>query len=162
MLPIIAVIVLVPLVELYVLIQVGQAIGALQTLLLVLATSVAGGWLLKREGAKAFQRFALAVQQRRAPTTEVADGLLVLVGGLLLLVPGFVSDVLGLLLLLPPTRALLRRPATALVLARLGPLAAAGSVFGGRRRTQRDDVVDGEVVRDDPWDDGPGDPPALR
>jgi UPF0716 protein FxsA len=176
---ILALLVLVPLVELYVLIQVGQTIGALPTLLLVLATSALGAWLLKREGAKAYRHFVEAVQAHRVPTREVADGALVLAGGLMLLVPGFVSDVIGLLLLLPPTRALLRRPVTALVAGRLlGPLGSAGAVFGaGGRRPARGDVIDGEVVRDDPegpegpggpgspgggpYDDG-GSPPALR
>lgn len=151
---VLAAIVLVPIVELYVLIQVGQAIGARQTIVLVLATSAAGAWLLRREGARALRHFQEAVQQQRDPSREVADGVLVLVGGLMLLVPGFVSDVLGLLLLLPLTRALLRGPATAFVGARLqGPL-------GGPRARRRGGVVDGEVVRDEPWREDP--PTPLR
>lgn len=147
--PLLAVLVVVPLIELYVLIQVGQSIGALQTLLLVLATSALGAWLLRREGAKAYRQFVRAVQAGRDPTREVADGVLVLVGGLMLLVPGFVSDVFGVLLLLAPSRALLRRPATAFVGARLrGPLAGTGPGFA-RRRPGRGTVVDGQVVGDE-------------
>ena len=144
--------VLVPVIELYVIIQVGQELGAVVTILLLLGTSVLGAALLRREGSRAYRHFVEATEAGRIPTREVADGLLVLLGGLLLLVPGFVSDVLGLLLLLPPTRALLRRPTTGLVARRLlGPAGAGfGPAFARRRRAGRpdDDVIDGEVVHD--------------
>jgi UPF0716 protein FxsA len=101
--------VLVPLAELAVLIAVGDWIGLVPTLILLLTVSVAGAWLAKREGLAAWRRLQQALSQGRMPTVEVADGALVLLAGALLLTPGFLSDVLGILLLLPPTRALARR-----------------------------------------------------
>lgn len=98
----------VPLAELYVLIQVGQAIGAWWTILLLLADSVLGAWLIKREGRRALQALQQRVDQGRLPAREVADGALVVLGGALLLSPGFVTDVLGVLLVLPLTRPLFR------------------------------------------------------
>lgn len=99
----------VPIVELYVIVQVGQEIGVFNTIGLLLIVSVVGAWLMKREGAKAWRAFVGALAETRLPAREVADGALVLFGGALLLTPGFVTDVLGLMLLLPPTRAVARR-----------------------------------------------------
>ena len=112
MVPILAVaFILVPLAELAVLIAVGDWIGLVPTLVLLLAVSVAGAWLAKREGLAAWRRFQLALTEGRMPTVEVADGAMILLAGALLLTPGFLSDVIGVLLLLPPTRALARRVA---------------------------------------------------
>ena len=99
----------VPALELYVLIQVGQAIGALATVLLLVADSLLGAWLVRREGRAAWRALRQALDERRLPAREVTDGALVVLGGSLLLTPGFVTDVAGVLCLLPPTRALLRR-----------------------------------------------------
>jgi UPF0716 protein FxsA len=101
--------VVVPIVELYVVVQVGQEIGVLPTILLVVGVSVLGAWLVKREGRRTWRAFTLALHERRVPAREVVDGALVLVGGALLLTPGFVTDVVGLLAVLPPTRAVLRK-----------------------------------------------------
>jgi UPF0716 protein FxsA len=101
--------VVVPLLELYVIIQVGQVIGAPATLLAVVALSAAGAVLVKREGLRAWQRFRWALQEGRLPAREVVDGALLLVGGALMLTPGFVTDGVGLLLLLPPSRAVVNR-----------------------------------------------------
>jgi UPF0716 protein FxsA len=101
--------VVVPIVELYVIIQVGQAIGFLPTLALLVLSSVLGTTMMRVQGRAAWQRFAAAANAGRPPATEAVDGALVLLGGALLLAPGFVTDVFGLLLLLPPTRVLLRR-----------------------------------------------------
>jgi UPF0716 protein FxsA len=98
----------VPLVELAVILQVGHAIGALETVALLLAVSVAGGWLVKREGVGVLRRIQLAVNGGRVPGRELADGALIILAGALLITPGFLSDVLGILLLLPPVRAVLR------------------------------------------------------
>src|SRR6266498_4009732 len=100
---------LVPLAELAVIIAVGKSIGVLATLLLLLVFSVSGAWLAKREGLAAWRRFQLAMAEGRVPTTDVADGAMVLAAGALLLVPGFLTDLLGLVLLLPPARAFARR-----------------------------------------------------
>jgi UPF0716 protein FxsA len=101
--------ILVPLVEIYVIIQVGQAIGALWTILLLIADSVVGVRLLSWQGRSAWRRFQEALAAGRMPHTEILDGAMIIVGGTLLLTPGFITDAVGLLLLLPPTRALIRR-----------------------------------------------------
>ena len=110
----------VPIVELYVIVQVGQEIGALYTVGILLAVAVAGSWLVKREGTRAWSSFLLALREHRVPAREVADGALVILGGALLLTPGFVTDVLGLALVLPPTRVVVRGAITARIARRLG------------------------------------------
>ncbi|HVE64897.1 MAG TPA: FxsA family protein [Mycobacteriales bacterium] len=112
--------IIVPIVELYVIVQVGQAVGVLPTIGLLLAVALLGSWLVKREGLRAWRSFLAAMQERRVPAREVADGALVVLGGAMLLTPGFVTDVLGLVLILPPTRAVLRRALTGVVARRLG------------------------------------------
>ena len=155
--------VVVPLVELAVVLQVRNAVGLGPTLLLLLAVSVIGAAVVRREGARAWRAFRQAVVSGRPPAKEVADGAMLLVGGTLLLTPGFVTDVAGLVLVLPPTRALLRRHVTAYVARRLlvrtlgdlgrvppGPVPP-GPFPRGPRPTAgwpgpRGPVVEGEVV----------------
>jgi len=142
-----ALFVVVQIVEIWLLIQVGQAIGGWQTLLLLVLDSLLGAWLLRREGRRTWRAFRLALEERRVPAREVADGVLVIIGGTLLITPGFLSDVVGLLFLLPPTRAAIRPMLTRLFARRLG---LAGLVTrGGTRQPSsynRPVVVDGEVV----------------
>ena len=95
--------------EVFVAIKVADAIGVLATVGLLLLSWPVGSWALRSQGRAAWQRLGAAVSAGRSPGREVLDGALVLIGGLLLIVPGFISDVLGALALLPPTRALLRR-----------------------------------------------------
>lgn len=97
-----------PLAELYVIWQVGGLIGILPTIALLLAASILGGLLLRSQGRAAWQRFVAALQSGRPPAREVADGALIVFGAALLLTPGFITDGLGVALLLPPTRALVR------------------------------------------------------
>ena len=131
MVPILAIaFIVVPLAELAVIIAVGDLIGLLPTLLLLLLVSAAGAWLSKREGLAAWRRFQLALAEGRVPTVEVADGAMILLAGALLLTPGFLTDVVGILLLLPPTRATARRLAPRLAARRM-------------RRRGRRVVVDG-------------------
>jgi UPF0716 protein FxsA len=101
--------IVVPIAELYVIIQVGGLIGVGPTLLLLLLDAVLGSWLLKHEGRSAWRRFNQALAEKRLPAKEVADGFLIILGGALLIAPGFISDIFGILLLLPPTRAVARR-----------------------------------------------------
>jgi UPF0716 protein FxsA len=101
--------IVIPIVELYVIIQVGEAIGVLPTLALLLADAVLGSLLLRHQGRGAWRRFNEALAQRRFPAREVADGVMIAVGGTLLLTPGFVTDIFGVILLIPPTRAIARR-----------------------------------------------------
>jgi UPF0716 protein FxsA len=98
----------VPIAEIYVIIQVGEAIGALPTIAILVADSVLGSWLLRSQGRAAWRRFNLAVAEGRPPGREVLDGVLIVFGGALLITPGFITDVLGVVLLLPPTRAAIR------------------------------------------------------
>jgi UPF0716 protein FxsA len=100
--------ILLPIAELFVIIQVGEAIGVWWTIALLIADSLLGSMLMRSQGRAAWRRFNLAVAEGRAPTREVIDGVLVIFGGALLLTPGFISDVFGLLFLFPPTRVLLR------------------------------------------------------
>lgn len=97
-----------PLVELYVIIQVGQEIGALNTIGLMVIMSIVGAWLARHEGMWVLTRIREQMQQGQVPTNELIDGALILAGGVMLFFPGFVSDVLGLLLLFPPTRVAFR------------------------------------------------------
>lgn len=98
----------VPFLELYVLIQVGRVVGALPTVGLLLLVSVAGAWLVKREGLGVLRRAQAQLREGRVPTTELVDGVLILFAGALLVTPGFVTDAAGILLLLPPVRLALR------------------------------------------------------
>jgi UPF0716 protein FxsA len=99
----------VPIVELYVIIQVGREIGALNTIGLLLLISVVGAWLAKREGMGVWRRLNQQVNAGKVPGAELIDAFLILLAGALLLTPGFISDVLAIFLLIPPTRALVRR-----------------------------------------------------
>jgi UPF0716 protein FxsA len=100
--------VVVPFVELYVIIQVAHVIGGLQAILLLLAVSIVGGWLMKREGLAVWRQARARVDAGSVPGRELVDGVLVLFAGALLLTPGFVTDAVGILLLLPPVRAAIR------------------------------------------------------
>ena len=155
----------VPLVELYVLIQVGQAIGALPTVAILLADSLLGAALMRSQGRAAWRRFLSVSRSGRVPAREVVDGALVIFGGALLLTPGFVTDILGVLLLLPPTRAFVRRYLVKGVAVRMvgGPAAMgfeAARAYRARTRTPaggaathgstREDAVDGTATDVDP------------
>jgi UPF0716 protein FxsA len=133
----IAIFIVVPLAELYVIFQVGDAIGAVWTILILAADSVLGSVLLKSQGGAVWRRFNEALSSGRMPHREVVDGVLVIFGGALLITPGFITDILGLALLIPPSRALIRR----LVVARLGQRIAVGVVdrAGSRPRPSRRD-----------------------
>jgi UPF0716 protein FxsA len=108
MAPLVILFIVVPIAELYVIIKVGQLIGVWPTLALLLADALLGSMLLKHQGRSAWRRFNEALAQRRFPGKEVADGVLIVIGGTLLLTPGFLTDIAGLFLLIPPTRAIAR------------------------------------------------------
>ena len=105
----VALFIVVPIVELYVIIQIGSLIGVWPTIALLLADAILGSMLLRHQGRGAWRRFNAALAERRFPGKEVADGLLIAIGGTLLLTPGFVTDILGAIFLIPPTRAIVRR-----------------------------------------------------
>ena len=135
----IAIFIVVPLLELYVIIQVGGQIGIVPTLFLLLADSIIGSLLLRSQGRAAWVRFNRALAENRVPAKEVFDGVMIIFGGALLLTPGFLTDIVGLLLLIPPTRAGIRALGRRFVVARMtmGPRAAVWG-FGrvGNRRAQ--------------------------
>src|SRR5690349_564732 len=118
--------IVVPIAELYVIVQVGEAIGIVPTLVLLLADALLGSLLLKHQGRGAWRRFNEALAARRFPGREVADGALIVVGGTLLLTPGFLTDVLGLFLLVPPTRAIARRLLKRLTIGRFAVIGIGG------------------------------------
>jgi UPF0716 protein FxsA len=129
---------LVPVVEIYVIIQVGQLIGPLPTIALLVIESLIGAWLLKREGRAAWLALQQAVASGRLPAQELVDAGLVLVGGTLLLAPGFLTDLIGFFFILPPTRPLARRLLLWLMVRRAARVAAlharyAGNPAAGRR-----------------------------
>jgi UPF0716 protein FxsA len=137
----IALFIAVPLVELYVILQVGDAIGVVWTILILAADSVLGSLLLRSQGRAVWRRFNESLAAGRMPHREVVDGVLVIFGGALLITPGFVTDVVGLVLLVPPTRALVRRLA-ARRLGRRIAVEAAGPV----PRRPRDYDVEGSAT----------------
>jgi len=137
--------VVVPIAELAIIIQVGELLGFWWTLGLLIADSVLGSMLMRSQGRAAWRRFTGAVQSARPPAREVADGGLIIFGGALLLTPGFISDFFGLLFLLPPTRALIRRLFLRQVMSRI-TVSLAGAPPG--RRWPGSDV-DGTAVEVD-------------
>lgn len=147
--------IVVPIAELYVIIQVGGWIGVGPTLLLLLLDAILGSWLLKHEGRAAWRRFNQALAERRIPGKEVADGFLVILGGALLIAPGFITDIFGILFLIPPTRAVARRILFRFTVGRVAvvgvPVGAAAGGFGGRSGPKRsyDYDVDAEEVPED-------------
>lgn len=120
--------IVVPIAELWLIMQVGDLIGIPVTVVLLLAVSIVGAWLVKREGSAAWKRFRAALGTARVPAVEVVDGALVLVGGTLLLTPGFLTDAVGLLCVFPPSRAGINRFIRSRVRGRFGL---------GRARSQR-------------------------
>jgi UPF0716 protein FxsA len=141
--------ILVPIAEIAVIVQVGEAIGVWWTIALLIADSVLGSLLMRSQGRVAWRRFNAALAEGRAPAREVMDGVLVIFGGALLLTPGFITDVFGLMFLLPPTRAVVRR-----LLVRRFALRMVASVTGptvGRRSRPRQGYdVDGTAIEREP------------
>jgi UPF0716 protein FxsA len=122
----------VPVAELYVIVQVAGAFGVFETVAALIAVGFAGAWLCKREGLSTLGRLQGALNAGRIPTRELQDGALILVAGALLLTPGFLGDVVGILLLLPPTRAIARPLLARLLRGRLSVATTVGTGPGGR------------------------------
>lgn len=141
----------VPTVEIWLIFQVAGRIGTWPTVAVLVAEALLGGWLIRREGKRTWQALVSAFGTGRVPTGELADAALVLVGGVLLLLPGFLTDIIGFLFLLPITRPLARRLAAFFIARRISRLVVPVVPRGGRGG----DVIRGETV------DGPvGDPRA--
>ncbi|MFI9556844.1 FxsA family protein [Nonomuraea endophytica] len=150
----------VPVLEIWVLIQVGSVIGGWTTVALLIADSLFGAWIVRREGRRAWRSINESLQSGRMPDKELADGALILVGGALLLTPGFLTDIVGFLCVLPFTRPMMRRLGSWFFARRVKAMAAAspyanlgvpfprvdqdpaGEASGGK-------VVHGEVIREE-------------
>ncbi len=159
--------------EIAVFVAMVKLIGLAWTLLLVIVTSVAGGWLLGREGGRGWRRFRAALVEGRPPGRAATDGLLGLVGALLLVLPGFLTDVIGLLLIAPPTRQYARAGVQRAAERRI-PASVAGDFFGPRRvRVRRGaatpspaprpangatTAIEGEIIEPGPNSPGPNSP----
>ncbi len=165
----IALLILVPIIELAVIIQVGSLIGVWWTLALLVGDSLLGAWLLMREGSRSWLRFRGAIGDGKIPAKETADGGLVISGGALLLTPGFLTDIVGLLFLFEPTRDVIRRFALTRVISAAAKNATGpagwtlhGALWGSRaakygrkRSAARAYDVEGTATEIDPT------PPAL-
>ena len=144
----------VPILEVMALIGVGKVIGGWPTFLLLVAMSAFGAWLIGHEGSRAWRALTDALRSGRMPARELADGMLVLVGGTLLLAPGFLTDLVGFFLILPITRPVARRILEAVVSRRLlTEVTVVGSPWSGGpgpdpRRRAGGDVIEGEVLDD--------------
>ena len=155
----VALFILVPIAELAVIIQVGQSIGVWWTIALLIVDSILGSLLMRSQGRIAWRRFNEALRNARIPAREVADGVLVIFGGALLLTPGFLTDILGLLFLLPPTRALIRRVFLRQAMKRITvSMAGVQAPYPGRRA----DDVEGTAVDADATRTHPPSRPGLE
>ena len=151
---------IVPIIELAIIIQIGSMIGVWWTIALLVADSLLGAWLLMREGSRSWLRFRAAIGDGKVPAKETADGGLVISGGALLLTPGFLTDIVGLLFLFQPTRDVIRRIALTKVVSYAatsvgGPAGwtLRGAFFGSRaakyaraKRPSRDYDVEGTAT----------------
>jgi UPF0716 protein FxsA len=138
-----------PVLEVFAFIEVGGAIGWLLAVVILLGTSVVGVQVLRIQGRSTVARVTLAVSEHRVPARAAIDGLLGFLGGFLLVVPGFVTDALGLVLLLPPTRALTRRWLSRHYSGRAMRFVASTGRFAARGRAGRPGDVDSTVVEED-------------
>ena len=138
-----------PLVELAVIVQVAVNIGTLNTIALLVLVSIVGAWLAKREGGAVLQRIQQSLDRGELPSKEVADGGLILLAGALMIAPGFISDCLALVLLVPPTRALVRGPLVR-ALMRRGRMVTSSTWTTRRGGTSTTTVWDAESWEDPP------------
>ncbi|WP_203566474.1 FxsA family protein [Aestuariimicrobium ganziense] len=161
------VLIVVPILEVFGLIQVGRAIGPLPTIAILVAEAIFGAWLVKREGNRAWQALSGAMNRGAMPSRQLADAALVLLGGALFMMPGFFTDLVGLVCLIPFTRAIPRR-----LIAWIARRQAGRNGIDLRVPRGGGNVIPGVVV-DGVVDDAPGrdprrsdpdatDPPAIE
>lgn len=142
-----------PVLELLIFIRVGSSIGLFATLLLMFAMTILGGFLVRQQGALAFQRFKTALRNGQAPNQELGEGIAVLMGGILLLIPGFFTDILGFLCLIPATRPWMVKTVRN-YLQRSGghsftsmyQSSSSASYHSNRRVNDSEQVIEGEVI----------------
>ena len=136
------IVLIIPFAEIYLLLQVGGIIGALPTIFLVVFTAALGAWLLRRQGFVTFRRFQENLAQGVIPAYEMIEGPIILLGGILLLTPGFITDVLGFACLIPP----LRKKIAQYVIE--NHLLQAGGVFQQERAAEKN-VLEGEFRKEE-------------
>lgn len=134
----------VPIAEIYVLIEVGEVIGAGWTILFVIATAVLGAWLVRLQGLMTLQRAQQSIRRGETPALEMLEGMTLFISGFLLLIPGFVTDALGFLLLVPAVRR-------ALIVKIISNSKVKFRQQGPTRNrySQSDDIIEGEIIQDD-------------
>lgn len=152
----------VPLVELFLFLAIGQRIGILPTFAIILLTGLLGAALARSQGMKAIAKYQQALAEGRLPHEAVIDGLLILVAGALLLTPGFLTDTIGFLLLAPPVRTLVRARLEDSLRRRFRVVnaAEAASFRSATTRGANANVinVEAEILESTPYRDGPGRP----
>lgn len=136
------VVLLIPFMEIYLLLTVGGIIGAIPTIFMVVFTAVLGAWLLRQQGFSTWQRLQASLAQGQIPAYEIIEGPIILVGGALLLTPGFITDAMGFICLIPQFR---KKIAKYLI---ENHIIQAGSVFG-RGKSAANDALEGEYKRED-------------
>ena len=146
----------VPILEVWLLIAVSDQIGGWPLIAILVAEVLLGAWLMRREGSRAWKALNAAFSTGRVPSGELADAALVLVGGVLLMLPGFATDVLGLAFLLPITRPLARRVVAFFVARRINKMGGAAVIRQHAPMAGAGTVIPGETVPGEP-----GDPPAT-
>jgi len=102
---------IIPIIELYLLLKIGAIIGPLNTIIIILITASVGAFLAKQEGFRVIGKINQAIREGKAPTHELLSGLFILIGGFLLLTPGFLTDIAGITMLIPPIRKIYCRAA---------------------------------------------------
>lgn len=150
LLGLVALFIFLPLAELYLILKVGDSIGILWTVVLLAADSVLGSVLLRTQGRTVWRRFNEAMASGRMPHKEVQDGVAVIFGGAFLITPGFITDVFGLALLLPPTRALLLRVVRKRLASRVAARVVQGAGPGRGRGRGSDYDVEGTASEQPP------------
>ena len=146
-----------PIVEVWLLIDVGRHIGLWPTVLILVAEALIGAWLMRREGSRAWKGLNEALIAGKIPTGHLADAALILVGGVLLMLPGFITDVFGFLFLLPWTRPMARKLIAFFVARRMNRMGAAVM----RARVDRSNLIEGETVDPAPNPARPDDPTVI-
>lgn len=132
----------VPFIEIYLLLQMGGIVGVLPTIILVVTTAIVGAGLLRQQGLATLQRFQESLQKGEVPAYEMVEGPILLVGGALLLTPGFFTDIIGFACLIPQVR---KKIAQYIIEKRLVP---AGTV-PGQKTSKQENFIEGEFKRDD-------------
>jgi UPF0716 protein FxsA len=146
-----------PIVEVWLLIAVGRQIGVWPTVLILVAEAIFGAWLMRREGSRAWKALNEALVAGKVPTGHLADAALILVGGVLLMLPGFITDVFGFMFLLPWTRPFARKLIAFFVARRINRMG--GAVM--RARVDRSNLIEGETVDAAPNPPRPDDPTVV-